>query len=448
MRKPSRIGRYAQNDNGKIIKVADIYTYDDHKIDTDKIDAKVFQIARQLYDRGYQVYLVGGAVRDLLLGNRPKDFDVVTDAIPSEIRSFIRNSRIIGKRFRLVHIFYPGGQIIEVITFRSLDSGAHNPLYGTIEEDVQRRDFTINALYYDLNKQHILDFVGAMADFRKRQMRNIIALPQIFKEDPVRIIRCIKYAAKIDFKIPKKIALQLRRDCKMLHNCSKPRLAEELSKILCSEQCPRIMEQLVQYNILEILLPCLNFKNFSGAYRADFSADMLAWQLRLQEHNLALEKLEAEQKQQKNVSRGRGRRHSRQRGNQEASSASQPDLGTAENQGQNLLGIGLSYLFEAYFTYSDQWPELLRLNAEERSLQAYLHLKECLNELNIPNIEISVACRELFERERVDFQPRLILKKYERLNKSGDRRGSLPSRRSRGSKRNQRHTVDNAGDAI
>ncbi|WGK69640.1 hypothetical protein P0082_01910 [Candidatus Haliotispira prima] len=430
MRKRSKIGRYARNEQGKIIKVADIYPFDDHKIDNNEIDKEVFQIAKQLKARGYEAYLVGGAVRDLLLGSKPKDFDIVTDAIPSEIRSFIKNSRVIGKRFRLVHIFYPGGKIIEVITFRSLDSGAHNPLYGTIEEDVQRRDFTVNALYYNLNNEQILDFVGAMADFRKRQMRNIIALPQIFKEDPVRIIRCIKYAVKTGFKIPKKIVLQIRRDSKMLNDCSKSRLAEELSKILCSEHCARIMEELQQHNIWGILLPCLNFKNFPGAYKVDFFENLLTWQKRLQVHNQAQEEFE---ELQKNALQERKRRHRRKKGEEEAKDKDKDDWPqVAGHLGKNLLGIGISYLFSAYFTYSGWWVKLLEMDGEERSLEAYRHLKECLNDLNIPNIEVSAACEHLFECEGLPFLPRLILKKY----------GSLGGRGSRGSRNGRRDAGD------
>ena len=371
--KYSPMGRYSKNEKGKLIRIADIYTYSEHKIDTEKIDREVFQIAGRLKERGYEAYLVGGAVRDLLLGSRPKDFDIVTDAVPSEIRSVIKNSRIIGKRFRLVHIFYPGGKIIEVITFRALDSGAHNPLYGTIEEDVQRRDFSVNALYYDLNNAQIVDFVGAMADFRKRQMRNIIALPQIFREDPVRIIRCLKYATKIGFKIPKKILQQIQRDAQTLHDCSKSRLAEELGKILCSEYCDQILEVLQRYGILDILLPRLCVANFPGAYKADFTANMQSWRQLVEQHNRAEEQLPKYK-----------RRPKKQNKEQKANHEVVPE----GYLGENLLGLGLSYLFGAYFTYSGQWDELLQMNdAEQRSMDAYSHFKECLNDLNIANMD-------------------------------------------------------------
>ncbi len=434
MLKRSKLGRYSRNEQGKIIRVADIYTAEDHQIDIAKIDKEVFQIAGQLKGRGYGAYLVGGAVRDLLLGSRPKDFDIVTDAVPSEIRSFIKNSRIIGKRFRLVHIFYPGGKIIEVITFRALDSSAHNPLYGSIEEDVKRRDFTVNALYYDLNNTQILDFVGAMADFRKQQMRNIIPLPQIFKEDPVRIIRCIKYAAKTGFKIPQKIVLQICRDSKFLYECSKSRLAEELSKILSSEQCADIIAGLQQYNILEILLPCLNFKDFPSAYTVDFSQNMREWQKRLQIHLQALEEVEAIRKRQ--PQRRQRRRRKEEMVKAEASIEIEGYLGN------NLVGVGLSYLFSAYFTYSGLWIRLLELSGEERCLEAYLHIKECLNDLNIANIEVSTACKYLFEREGLPFLPRLILKKYSRLDSLGSAGNSEYSNRTSGRQRRRRH-MDN-----
>ncbi|MEM9424267.1 MAG: hypothetical protein AAF975_05710, partial [Spirochaetota bacterium] len=291
--------------------------------------------------------------------------------------------------------------------------------YGTIEEDVQRRDFTINALYYDLNNEQIIDFLGAMADFRKQQMRNIIPLPQIFKEDPVRMIRCAKYAAKTGFKIPRKIALQLRRDCKLLYNCSQSRLAEELSKILCSEQCPQIMKKLLEFNILEILSPCLNPKDFPGTYEVDFSENMLAWQKRLQLHN------QVQDEAIRDAARKR-RRHKKNKDSPEE----QPPSNLLD---KNPLGVGLSYLFAAYFNYSGQWPRLLGLNGEERSFEMFIHMKECLNDLNIPNVEISTACECLAEREGLPFLPRLILKKYGRLGepkrKHAGRRGGRKNRK-------------------
>ncbi len=403
MLKLSKVGRYSHNEQGKAVRVADVYFAQDHQIDNKKIDDRVFQIASQLKLHGYDSYLVGGAIRDLLLGQQPKDFDIVTNAAPSEIRKIIRNSRIIGKRFRLVHVFYKGGDIIEVITFRSLDSSDHNHLYGTIEEDVQRRDFTANALYYDLNKEQILDFIGAMADFRKRQIRNIIALPKIFKEDPVRIIRCIKYAAKAGFKIPKKIILQLRRDANLLYSCSKSRLSEELNKILYSEQCHQIMKDLQQFGILEIMLPCLALKKLPNSYKASFTKNMLVWQKCLQQHN-QVQSLQAELKLKKLAYRQHG-------GYKEPSKMEEPLL-VEGHLGKHLLGIGLSYLLAAYFQHSFQWQRLQAMGDEERTLAAYLQIKECLNDLNTPNVEVWTACKHLFMGQGLPFEPRLIVKKY------------------------------------
>ena len=374
MLKLSKVGRYSQDEQGRAVRVADVYFAQDHQIDSKKIDDRVFQIASQLKLHGYESYLVGGAVRDLLLGQQPKDFDVVTNAEPAEIRKIIRNSRIIGKRFRLVHVFYKGGEVIEVITFRSLDASAHNHLYGTIEEDVQRRDFTANALYYDLNKEQILDFVGAMADFRKQQMRNIIALPQIFKEDPVRIIRCIKYAAKASFKIPKKIVSQLRRDANLLYSCSKSRLAEELHKVLCCEQCPQIMAGLQQFGILEIILPCLGLKKLPNSYRASFGNNMLEWQKCLQQHNRA-QVIQAELEQQKKIVH---RQHQPKKRNYHESIEVGKPLLVEGYLGEHVLGVGLSYLFAAYFQYSPQWQRLQAMDKEERTLEAYLLIKGML----------------------------------------------------------------------
>ena len=138
--------RYSSNQDGKPVKKAIIYTCDEHCIKNSDIDPDALKVITQLKGFGFSAYLVGGAVRDLLLGRKPKDFDIVTDATPSKIKKLFRNSRIIGRRFRLVHVFF-GSKIFEVSTFRSISSGTVGNNFGTMDEDVQRRDFTLNALY-------------------------------------------------------------------------------------------------------------------------------------------------------------------------------------------------------------------------------------------------------------------------------------------------------------
>ena len=164
--------RYGTDNNGNLIKKAVVYTKSEHFISNKKIDPDALQIINRLRDAGYTAYVVGGAVRDLIVGNVPKDFDIVTDATPSKIKRIFRNSRIIGRRFRLVHVVF-GSKIFEVSTFRSNEEGSVGNEFGTIEQDVMRRDFTMNALYYDPLQEQIIDYVGGMRDIKKHILRPV-----------------------------------------------------------------------------------------------------------------------------------------------------------------------------------------------------------------------------------------------------------------------------------
>jgi poly(A) polymerase len=167
----------------------------------------------RLKNEGYDAYLVGGCVRDLLLGREPKDFDVATNASPEQVKQAFRNCRLIGRRFRLAHVFF-GREIIEVATFRGaseqvqdlqkVDSDGRllrDNVYGTIEEDVIRRDFTVNALYYNIKDFSIVDYVGGMDDHRAGMMRLIGDPETRYREDPVRMIRLVRFAVKLGFSI-------------------------------------------------------------------------------------------------------------------------------------------------------------------------------------------------------------------------------------------------------
>ncbi|MDR2210956.1 MAG: polynucleotide adenylyltransferase PcnB [Spirochaetaceae bacterium] len=235
--------RYEKKQNGKLIKKAMVYTRDEHRINFDDVDRDAVFITSRLRANGYESYVVGGAVRDLILGKKPKDFDIVTEATPARIKRIFRNSRIIGRRFRLVHVFF-GPKIFEVSTFRSLKDGPTSNTYGTIEEDVQRRDFSFNALFYDPGKQVVVDYVNGMGDIRKKILRPIIPADLIFKDDPVRMIRAIKYAAAGDFKIPWLLGRRIRKEAPLLKEISASRLTEELAKIIHSAHAAKIVEAL------------------------------------------------------------------------------------------------------------------------------------------------------------------------------------------------------------
>jgi poly(A) polymerase len=205
----------------KIIKVIEkpaltaepkIYPRSDHCISRSQISENALKVLYRLKNAGFEAYLVGGCVRDLLLGREPKDFDVATDAHPEEVRKIFRNCRLIGRRFRLAHVHY-GPEIIEVATFRgpavsedglhSDDSGRvlRDNVYGTLEEDAWRRDFTVNALYYNIRDFSIVDYTGGMNDHVTGTLRLIGDPETRYREDPVRMLRAVRFAVKLGFKL-------------------------------------------------------------------------------------------------------------------------------------------------------------------------------------------------------------------------------------------------------
>ena len=246
--------RYSAEGNGKPVKKACVYTCDEHRINFSDVDPHAVYITEKLQSNGYETYIVGGAVRDLLLGKKPKDFDIATSASPGRIKKIFRNSRIIGRRFRLVHVFF-GKKIIEVSTFRSLVNGPSSNVFGSIDDDVQRRDFTLNALFYDPLKQLLIDYVEGMKDIKKRVIRPIIPLPHIFTDDPVRIIRALKYAAMTDFKLPLSLKLRIKKNSSLLAQISPSRLTEEIFKIINSPNADKIIEVLEDFGIYRYLQP-------------------------------------------------------------------------------------------------------------------------------------------------------------------------------------------------
>ena len=246
--------RYGQNAEGKQVRQALVYTKDEHKIALEKIDIEAIKIIQRLNSQGFEAYIVGGAVRDLLIGHVPKDFDIATSAEPSKIRKIFRNSRVIGRRFRLVHIFF-GEKIYEVSTFRSTEDGSIGNKFGTIDEDVRRRDFTLNALYYDPIRELVIDYVDGVKDIRAKKVRPIIPLQLIFSEDPVRMIRAIKYAAMTDSAIPFFLQLQIRKNAHLLEFVSPSRITEEINKIIFSGHASDIVKKLLDFKLYVYLQP-------------------------------------------------------------------------------------------------------------------------------------------------------------------------------------------------
>lgn len=250
---------------------------DGHPISRANISANALKVLYRLKDAGYQAFLVGGAVRDLLLGLNPKDFDVATNAHPDQVKQLFRNCRLIGRRFHLAHVRY-GYEIIEVATFRaahtsidednSVDEGGHrvldargrilrDNLYGTIEEDVWRRDFTANALYYNIEDFSVWDYVGGVADARDRVLRLIGDPETRYREDPVRMLRAVRFAAKLDFEIHADTAAPIHKLAWMLDAVPPARLFDEINKLFLSGSAVAAFDLLIEYGLLEHLFPDL-----------------------------------------------------------------------------------------------------------------------------------------------------------------------------------------------
>ncbi len=239
-----------------------IYTVDEHRILPEKIDSHAFYVIEKLRDAGHSAYLVGGGVRDLLLGQKPKDFDVSTSASPEEIKTLFRNAILIGRRFRLAHIRF-GQKIIEVATFRSGDTEApdlivRDNVWGSEEEDVLRRDFTINGLFYNPREQTVIDYVQGYPDLEQRVLRTIGQPDLRFIQDPVRMIRLIKFCARFQFEIDPPTHEALLNCKEEIVKSSPVRILEELLRMLESGSARPFFHLLHEYGLLRSLLPALS----------------------------------------------------------------------------------------------------------------------------------------------------------------------------------------------
>ncbi len=264
--------RYSTDAKGRPVQKAVVYTKGEHKINLGSIDPDAIYIVDCLKKNGFDAYIVGGAVRDLIGKRTPKDFDIVTDATPSRIKKIFRNSRIIGKRFRLVHIFF-GDKIFEVSTFRSTIDGSVGNAFGTMDEDVMRRDFTLNALYYDPIREQVIDYVGGVGDIKKGLIQPVIPLDRIFIEDPVRMIRAIKYSAVTGCKLPHKLKKKIINSSELLFPISPSRLTEELLKIVNGGHSFDIISKALETDLYIYLQPAatnlmMENKGFAKKYLA------------------------------------------------------------------------------------------------------------------------------------------------------------------------------------
>ena len=251
----------------------EVLTNHQHCIHRGDISRYATSVVERLQQAGYQAYLVGGCVRDLLLDIDPKDFDVATSATPEQVRAEFRNARVIGRRFKLVHVHF-GREIIEVATFRANhpegddeEDSSHlasrnesgrilrDNVYGSLEDDAQRRDFTINALYYDPSTERILDYANGVHDIRNHLVRLIGDPTQRYQEDPVRMLRAVRFAAKLDFDIEKHSAAPIYKLAPMLREIPSARLFEEVLKLFLAGYAELTYELLVDYGLFGELFP-------------------------------------------------------------------------------------------------------------------------------------------------------------------------------------------------
>ena len=255
----------------------------DHCISRRNIDPDALQVLYRLSNHGYEAYLVGGGVRDLLLGRQPKDFDVGTSATPNEVRRLFRNCFLIGRRFRLAHVRF-GSNIIETATFRAssqtvgeiIEHAAEGPMedntFGTPETDANRRDFTVNGLFYDIKTFAVIDYVGGLEDLKLKLIRSI-GDPMIrFREDPVRMMRAIKFSARLGFAIEEETDRAIRK----LHSCiltaAPPRVCEEVFRLFTYGAGTQAFRMLYDYGLMDDLMPDL-----AAFIRSDGGAESATW---------------------------------------------------------------------------------------------------------------------------------------------------------------------------
>ena len=244
-----------------------IITRDQHTISRAAISENALKVLYRLKNSGYKAYLVGGGVRDILLGRKPKDFDVVTDAKPEQIRELFRNCRLIGRRFRLAHVRF-GNELIEVSTFRAAhhvsDQGEgrikdgriiRDNVYGDIDDDVWRRDFTINALFYNIKDFSIVDYVGGVKDLEAGQLRLIGEPAQRYIEDPVRMLRAIRFSSKLGLRIHPEAEHPISDYAMLLKNIPAARLFEEMLKLFMGGSALQTFKSLRHYNLFHYLFP-------------------------------------------------------------------------------------------------------------------------------------------------------------------------------------------------
>lgn len=231
-------------------------TFDKKLLDSDAI-----KIVKKINKSGYEAYLVGGCIRDILLGYKPKDFDIATNATPEQIQNLFKRSRIIGRRFKLVHIMFSARKFIEVATFRTAKHNQSSSkgivlrdnYYGSLKDDVFRRDFTINGLYFDIKSYEVIDYVGGLKDIKSLRINMIGNPSERFEEDPVRMIRAVRFKVKLNATIDSKLNSSIEQNSNLLSNIPPARLYEEVIKLFHNENSLEIFREISNLGILKYL---------------------------------------------------------------------------------------------------------------------------------------------------------------------------------------------------
>jgi poly(A) polymerase len=252
---------------GRSAREPRIHGPEQHAVRSDQLSNAARTVVRRLQDEGFKAFIVGGAVRDLMLGRTPKDFDIATEATPEQVKALFRRAFIVGRRFRLVHV-HVGNEVLEVSTFRAAQTGEdatdeHGRLisdnvYGSQAEDAARRDFTVNALYFDPGTESIWDYVGGFNDMRAHRMKLIGPPVTRYREDPVRMLRAVRLAAKLGFSIEKRTEEPIARLSPLMHNVPPARLFDEMQKLLLSGHAVDTLRSLRAHGLSAGLLPLLD----------------------------------------------------------------------------------------------------------------------------------------------------------------------------------------------
>ena len=237
-----------------MIPVRQTIRFDKHLLDKDAL-----KVVNVLTKAGFEAYLVGGCIRDLLLGYQPKDLDIATSATPEQAHKLFKRSRLIGRRFRLLHVMFSPRKFLEVATFRagkvqtSNNGVVRDNLYGSLEEDAFRRDFTVNALYYDVAKSELIDYVGGLDDLKASRIEMIGDPIERFEEDPVRMIRAVRFQAKLGSSLSEDILKAIKKQACLLSNIPPARLFDECVKLFHNEKSLEIFRQLENLGLLKQL---------------------------------------------------------------------------------------------------------------------------------------------------------------------------------------------------